>query len=146
MNPNEFRQLLIEPGRLLGLYGDYNAPSSWSHGKWLQAVLNSYLVVERHHHWKKMIGIDWDTAAIVTLVDLLEVSVDEGDYSGNQLLLILRYPDSSWEDGGIIHVFGIPSDVQLGIGPLEVKAWRPKTLWLSAAAQLKLGNAEDNST
>ena len=138
MKPESFRQLRIEPGTLIGLVGDYDVPSRWSNNTQVRGVLSRYLVVERHHTpWKKKGERVWDAAAIVLLtIPLKTISIESEECLVNELLLIQRYPDSPWENGCCVHVFGVREGKTLGHGPLPTTAWPTKTIHLSLAADL----------
>src|SRR5689334_12626974 len=99
MKPEDFRQLLVTPGTLLGLIGDYGGPSDWSHHQLLKGLLESYLVLERHHNTDRdNSDIVWDAAATLTLMAPLDtVGFHSERYIGTELLLIQRLPIFAWD-------------------------------------------------
>lgn len=150
MKPDDFRQLIIQPGTLIGLIGDYNG-SEWSHSEQVQGNITDYIIVERHQpiaHNKEMGDVEWDTAALVSLPVPLQtlgyhsnLSTEE-EYNGDKLLLIHRYPNFAWDNvDPTVHVFGIKHDTSLENSPLRLTAWRPKTIWLSSAAVMTVEDA-----
>jgi len=142
MEPEQFRELRLHPGRLLGLFGDWNAESVWSHNQLIQAVLKMYLVVERRHSWE-LEGVVWDTAILASLSEPLNTQSIEPieNCTVHQLLLLHRYMDGPWDDDCTVHVYGVRAGEELGKGPLALVDWLPKTAWLSAAATMTV---EDN--
>ncbi|MEK7784024.1 MAG: hypothetical protein AAB658_01205, partial [Chloroflexota bacterium] len=142
MGPEDLRKILIEPGRLIGLIGDYNAPSTWTHDEQVQVTLTKYVVAQRRHR----IGIEaediwWDTAAIAIFPAPFETTgIDpEGEkFIVSELLLFLRYPEVSWDDDRVVFVYGVKHNELLDEVPLLLTAWEPKVRWLSAAAVLTL--------
>ena len=145
MQPQDFRKLLLAPKTLLGLYGDYNAPSEWSHGEQVQGIFSGYVIVERHHSLSSPNEpgiVDWDTAALVALFIPLQTvgfrhnPSSEENYFGDQLLLLHRYPEFAWDNvDPTVHVLGVTQGVHLGEGPLRLTDWRPKTVWLTFGGQ-----------
>jgi hypothetical protein len=137
MKPEDFSQLLLKPGTLVGLIGDYGDDSKWSHGAMIKCILISYIVIERRHH---PYPNKWDAGAIVSSNQFLETVGCEGqEYSGDRFLLIQRVPNLAWDnqDPGV-YVYGIKNGEQLGEGSLLREQWEPKTVWLSAAANLSV--------
>lgn len=141
MKPEDFRKISIEPGRLLGLIGDHNEPSTWTHNEQVQVTLSRYVIAEsRHWLGTKLKETLWDTAAIATFSAPFEtVSIGpEGErLIINELLLFLRHPEASWAEECIVFVYGIKGET-LGEGPLLLQEWQPKVVWLSVAATLTL--------
>lgn len=142
IKPDQFRELRLTPGRLLGLYGDWNAESIWSHNNLIKAVLKTYLVVERRHSWELQ-GVVWDAAVLASLPEPLSTQSIEPveDCTVHQLLLLHRYMDTPWDDNCTVHVYGVRVGEALGEEPLALIDWLPKTVWLSAAATMTV---EDN--
>lgn len=138
MKPEDYRQLLINPGTLVGLIGDDAPPEDeWSHGEHVIGVLTSYVVIERHHAYgKRPVERVWDAAAFVSLTAPLQTTGWEGEYSGDTLLVYHRYPDLAWDSDCIMFVFGIHQGGLPGGGPLPLSIWRPQTVLLSGFATM----------
>jgi hypothetical protein len=144
MNPEDLCQLSIKPDTAVSLVSlDYGGVE-WSYEKRVKGTLQSCLVLERHHPATSGPKETWDTAARVALPVRLQATEDGEAYSGKELLLLQRTPNSAWDDeGGPVWVFGIRPEVPLGAGPLRRVEWRPKTILLSYGATLLV---EDAST
>jgi hypothetical protein len=143
MKPEDFRRIALQPGTHIGLIGDYNGPSEWSHGKIVEGSVENYLVVERHHNMEEVHNIIvWDAAAVVTLPAVLHspgyssITIATAEtYVGNRLLLVQRHSDSAWDNQDPnVHVFGIKDKCLTTDKPLLRVEWEPKMVWLSAAA------------
>jgi len=142
MKPEDFRKIQIEPGRLLGLIGDYNEESVWTHDEQVQVTLKRYVIAERRHAMgMEAKGILWDAAAIASFPASFEtISIEpEGEKLViHELLLFLRLANESWDEGCHAFVYGIKPPETLEDGPYLLKDWEPKVAWLSAAATLTL--------
>lgn len=136
MKPEDFRSLLLKPGTLIGLAGDYSGDSEWSHGELIQGELKQYIVVEHNDmiiEDKKM----WDAAAIISLqTPLKTIGLKSEAFWGRHLLLIQRYAEAAWDaNDPVIHVFGIKDEkIFIDGAVLSREVWQPKTVWLASAA------------
>lgn len=137
MKPSEFRTIKLAKGLLIGLIGDYNAPSTWSDGKIMKATIDKYVVVQRHHIWDD--ENKWDAAMIVNLASpIIFIGIDDKVCRSQQLLLLHRYSDNAWDNSDpIVHVFALPLDVSINDGAKK-EDWHPKVVWLSAAATMMI--------
>lgn len=141
MKPEDFRELKISPGVLVGLIGDYNGPSFWSGEKQIQGILSNYLVLERHHTpWRPKGEKVWDAAVTVSLSVVIGTGNPYEKCITNELLLIQRYPDMAWESDCVVHVFGIPSHYRFSGIVLPLEEWKSNTVHLSLAATLTVLN------
>src|SRR5262245_32066118 len=100
MNPEDFSQLLLKPGTLVGLIGSYDGASEWSHGEILKCTLVSYIVIERHDNPGQNNNISvWDTGAVVSSNQILKtMGSGSREYYGNRFLLIQRIPRLAWDN------------------------------------------------
>lgn len=138
MIPNQFRELHIKIGALIGVFGDYEAPSVWSNHKQVQGFLQTYIVVERHHPLDRK----WDAGVIMKLPEALSLIDVEGKRNTiDELLLLQRSLDFAWDAGVDVWVFGICSKMPLS-EVLSYEKWFPKTILLSYGAILTV---EDGS-
>jgi hypothetical protein len=143
MKTEDFRKISIEPGRVVGLIGDYNEPSTWTYEEQVQVTLQQYVVAERRHAMgvQKTEDILWDTVATAAFAIPFEtISIEpEGEkLVVSELLLFLRNASTAWDDECTVFVYGVKQGELLGEGPLLLKDWQPKVAWLSAAATMTL--------
>ena len=145
MKPEEFRELRIKLGTPIGLVGDYNAPSTWSHDEQVLAVLKAYLVVERQLLFGQ--GIVWDTAAVAALSTPLQtVGVESEECIVSHLLLMHRYAKTEsegldakakftppWENDRVVLAYGVRLGGSLRPEPLSLEVWQPKKPQFSSA-------------
>ncbi len=150
MKPEDFRPLRIKVGTRIGLLGDYNAPSTWSHDEQIVAPLTNYIVVERSLLFGR--GIAWDVAAIASPFDPLKViAMDSKTYDVSAFLLLHRYTGTKvagitfpekyyppWENESTVLVYGLLKGEVLEEGSLSLNIWQPKTVLLSGAATLTI--------
>ena len=132
------RQKLLEKGTLLGLSGDYNAPSIWGEKHLLSMTLSEYLIVERHDKVLEEHNTNLDVGLIVSREESISISnVDNGGaFLGRKFLLLLRYHDTDWNNQDPnVHVFGLKDDLVL-TSPLSKQTWYPQAARLSYAAIL----------
>jgi hypothetical protein len=90
-----------------------------------------YVVMERRHSWfdNKKRDIEWDAAALVTLHELLNGKL----YQGDKLLLFLRYPESNWDNNDPnVYVYGITDSEGYEESLIARTMWEPKTVWLTS--------------
>jgi hypothetical protein len=136
MQLQDFRQLLLKPGTLIGLYGD-DGKSAWAELALVKCILKSYVVVERHHNFDAgQNEIQWDAGAIVSTLNPIRVNgYDSQEYFGGELLLIQRGDYSiRWDNHDPnVHVFGIRGELPVTM-PVPRSLWQPKTVWLACAS------------
>ncbi len=132
MKPENFRQLLLKPGTLLGILGEEIGPGL------VKGTLASYIVVEFPFSIDAREEVVWDAAIMMTLFTPLHVRVMNGqEYHGNDLLLIHRNPQCAWDNNDPnVLVFGIRESEFLEGGPLAHNIWQPKTIWLEDHATM----------
>ncbi len=140
MNHNRtgsIRQILIKLGTVLGLIGDYNAPSLWSNGEQVVGTLTEYLQVERD--MPPMGNTIWDIAAIVSLkVPLHSVSLSSTEFTTTRLLLIQRYPEVAWDDQCLVHVYAILDGAAFDEKAISKNDWMTNTTHISLAATVTI--------
>jgi hypothetical protein len=140
MQPSDFRQLEVEKGTLVGLIGEYNAPSDWTNGEVIKGILLNYVVVERH-------DLILDTSAIIKLHKIL-TSQDYNfeRFEGGYLLLLHRYHDSPWSNNDPnVYVYGIQDENLLNHEVLMYEVWNSKVTQLSSAAIMTVEDIKNPS-
>jgi hypothetical protein len=138
MKPEDFRQLILKPGTLLSLAGEYGGPSVWGDAQ-VQGNLAFYAVVEREFTlWSDERSGIWDTAIVMSLpTPLTSPDFKEREYIGSSLLLLHRYPDIAWNyDDPPVVIYGILENIFTISEPLELSSWRPKTMWLAGCTTM----------
>lgn len=142
MNPEDFRQLLINPGTKLSLWGDDGG--NWHKNDFVKGTLSSYIIVERKILRRKSeVEVDWDVGAIVSLLEPLQTKdYDHKEYLGYKLFLIQRDISwQAWDDSDLnVFVYGIKQGEELINGPLKFDEWLPKTTWLACCSTMFVDN------
>src|SRR5262245_51715290 len=142
MKPEDFRRLLLNPGTVISLAGEYGGSSVWNDDKLVRGILKSYIVVERHFTlWAKDKSDSiWDTAIVMGLDDPLQCfNFQRQNYSGDELLLMHRHEIFPWDnDDPSVLVYGIREGESLETSPLTRDLWLPKTQWLAGASTMSV--------
>lgn len=148
--PEDYRQLDIQPGTRIGLIGDYNGPSTWSHEKLIITSSWRYIVLQKNALFGRPAG-EWDTAILVTLKEDFE-TVDmfpNKVVKVNAFILVHRYGTINghtppWQQEATLLVYGIRSGEELVGDFFRLEEWLPKTAYLSAAAVLTVEDPISN--